>query len=194
MSALPRRASPLALLPLAAAAPLLAGPAGSAAQQEGGDAAAAGPVQIGAFVLAQQDGRSLLVTPDTASSLQQGTRLFFRCSGDRREVYVASSDDRLGDAEEGAGGRYRFDDRPWSDLHQWGANESGSAAFLPPRFAPNFADRARSSDVLEIEIVNTAGVRHAYVFRLDGFGEGADRLRCFDGGEGDDGEGDGGDG
>lgn len=193
MSAVSRRASPLASLPLAAVALLLAGPAGSAAQQEGGGDAA-GPVQIGAFVLAQQDGRSLLVTPDTASSLQEGARLFFRCSGDRREVYVASSDDRLGDADEGAGGRYRFDRRPWSDLHRWGANESGSAAFLPPRFASNFADRARSSDVLELEIVNTAGVRHAYVFRLDGFDEGTGRLGCFDGGEGDDGEGNDGDG
>lgn len=183
-----RRAPFPALATLAAAVALaLASPAGASGQQEGGDGGDGGPVQIGAFVVAQQDGRTLMVTPDTASSLQEGTRLFFRCSGDRREVYVSSSDDRLGDAEEGAGGRYSFDDRPWSDLHQWGANESGSAAFLPPRFAPNFAERARSSELLELEIVNTAGVRHAYVFRLDGFSEGADRLVCFDGGGGDDG-------
>lgn len=189
MRARPRRAPLPALLPLAAACLLLAWPAGAAAQEEGGGGG--GAVQIGSFVLAQQNGRSLLVTPDTSSSLQAGTRLFFRCSGDRREVYVASSDDRLGDADEGAGGRYRFDGRPWSDLHRWGANESGSAAFLPPRFAPNFAARARSSDRLELEIVNTAGVRHAYVFRLDGFAEGADRLGCFEGGGEDGGDGDG---
>lgn len=170
-------------LALAVACLFLAPPAGTAAQE--GDGGGDGPVQIGAFVHAQQDGRSMLVTPDTASSLQAGTRLFFRCSDDRREVYVASSDDRLGDDEEGAGGRYRFDERSWSDLHQWGANESGSAAFLPPRFAPNFASRARTSGLLELEIVNTAGVRHEYVFRLDGFSEGVRRLDCFSGGEED---------
>lgn len=177
-----------AALPLAAAALLLLAPAGAAAQEPGGgeDGGGATTTTYGEYVFAEQSGRSMLVAPDTGSTLNEGGRIFLRCSDGRREVYVASTEDRLGNAEEGAGGRYRFGNRPWSDLTRWGSNEKGSAAFMPPRFAGDFAARARDADseVVEFEIVNTAGVRHRYVFSLDGFAEGVQQLGCFSGGDG----------
>ena len=167
----------------------------AAAQQAGADSAAAGPGQtggperIGAFVFAVQGGGEagpetrLLVVPDTASSLQEGARLFLRCRDDRREVYVAVSEGDLGNAREGAGGQWRFDRRPWSELTRWGANEEGTAAFMPPRLYDTFVARALEHEVAEIRVVNTAGVRKRFVFPLDGFPEGRARLGCFGGEE-----------
>lgn len=151
----------------------------------------AGPERVGAFVYAVQGGGEdapesrLLVVPDTSSTLNEGARLFFRCRGDRPEVYVAVTEGNLGNAKEGAGGQWRFDRRPWHELVQWGANEQGTAAFLPPRFYDTFATRARESDQLEVRIVNLAGVHQRFVFPLEGFPEGARRLGCF-GGEDED--------
>lgn len=156
---------------------------------------AAGPEHVGAFVYAVQGGGEdapesrLLVVPDTSSTLDGGARLFFRCRGDRAEVYVAVTEGNIGNAKEGAGGQWRFDRRPWHELVQWGANEQGTAAFLPPRFYDTFAARARESGQLEVRIVNLAGVRQRFVFPLDGFPEGARRLGCFGGDEEDGGEG-----
>lgn len=162
--------------------------AGAAGQGE--EAAAGGPQRIGAFVYAVQggeDGRPetrLLVVPDTASTLNEGARLFLRCRADRREVYVAVTDGNLGNARDGAGGQWRFDRRPWSELVRWGANEQGTAAFMPPRLYDTFVTRALESEVVEIRVVNAAGVRKRYVFPLDGLGEGSARLGCFGDGEG----------
>jgi hypothetical protein len=179
------RPSTFALPPLSVAVALLLAAPWPAAAQEGGAGGQQGPVQIGSFVYAEQGGRSLLVAPDTGSTLNEGTRIFFRCSDDQREVYVVSTEDRLGNAKEGSAGRYRFDGGVWSELSQWGSNESGSAAFLPPRFSRNFAARARKADRVEMEVVNTAGVRHRYVFSLAEFARGAERLACFRRGDGD---------
>jgi len=174
------RPSAVAVPHLALAVALLfMAPPWSAAAQEGKGGGQQGPVQIGSFLYAQQGGRNLLVAPDTGSTVDEGARIFFRCSDDQREVYVVSTEDRLGNAKEGSAGRYRFDGGPWSELSQWGSNESGSAAFLPPRFGRNFAARARKADRVELEVVNTAGVRHRYVFSMAGFARGAERLACF---------------
>lgn len=150
-----------------------------------------GPQTFGSFVFAEKpDGTRLLVVPDRNSSLDEGARLFFRCTGDRREVFVAVSggEGRLGNARDGAGGRYRFGSLPWSDMVAWGSNEAGTAAFMPPRLTRNFADRARRSERVEVQIVNPGGVRHRFVFPMDGFDEGAGKLTCFGLGE-EDGEG-----
>lgn len=181
---------PGAVTALAAAASclLLAGPAGAAAQQQGDGDGGGGTTRYGAFVYAERGGRSMLVAPDTGSTLSEGTRLFFRCSDGRREIYLASSEDRLGSEQKGAGGRYRFGRLPWSELVRWGSNASGSAAFMPPRLAPSFAGRVRESEAVEIQIVNPAGVRHRYVFPLEGFAKGVRELECFT--EESDGDGD----
>jgi len=160
------------------------------AAREGGEAADGGPERIGAFVYAVQggeDGRPetrLLVVPDTASTLNEGARLFLRCRADRREVYVAVTEGNLGNAREGAGGQWRFDRRPWSELQRWGANEQGTAAFMPPRLYDTFMARALEAEVAEIRIVNVAGVRKRFVFPLDGLAEASARLGCFGEGEG----------
>ncbi len=136
----------------------------------------------GSFTFAEQaDGTRLMVVPDRNSSLNDGARLFFRCRGDQREVFVAVTEEegRLGNARDGAGGRYRFGSLPWSEMVTWGSNEAGTAAFMPPRIAGSFADRARRSDRVEVQIVNPGGVRHRFVFPMDGFTESADRLSCF---------------
>lgn len=173
----------------AAAAQADSGAATEQAKAAGQEAAAGGPRQIGAFVYAVQGGEEgrpetrLLVVPDTASTLNEGARLFLRCRADRREVYVAVTDGNLGNAREGAGGQWRFDRRPWSELVRWGANEQGTAAFMPPRLYDTFVTRALESEVVEIRIVNVAGVRKRYVFPLEGLGKGLDRLGCFQEGE-----------
>jgi hypothetical protein len=144
----------------------------------------------GSFTFAEQaDGTRLMVVPDRNSSLNDGARLFFRCRGDQREVFVAvtEGEDRLGNARDGAGGRYRFGSLPWSEMVTWGSNEAGTAAFMPPRLTGSFADRARRSDRVEVQIVNPGGVRHRFIFPMDGFAESADRLSCFASGA-DDGE------
>lgn len=180
-----------AALAVAAGLVLGLGFPGPATAQEADDDTAAGapsaPNRIGAFTFAVQgsgdDGPEtrLLVVPDTASTLNEGARLFLRCRGGTREVYIAVTEGNLGDAREGAGGQWRFDRRPWSDLVRWGANEHGTAAFMPPRLYDTYVERAREADLGEIRIVNTAGVRERFVFPMDGFEEGAERLGCFGG-------------
>lgn len=180
---------------LAAAGLLLAAVAPAGAQEAdtaGADTARRGPgaQQLGSFTFAEQaDGTRLLVVPDRNSSLNEGARLFFRCTDDRREVFVAVTEGsgRLGNARDGAGGRYRFGSLPWSEMVTWGSNEAGTAAFMPPRLTETFAGRARASDRVEVQIVNPGGVRHRFVFPMDGFDEGAAKLDCFGGAEGDDG-------
>lgn len=170
------------LLVAAARGPLAAQEPDDAGAGEEGAAREAGPARFGSFVFSEQpDGSRLLVVPDRNSSLNEGARLFFRCSGGRREVFVAvtEGEGRLGNARDGAGGRYRFGSLPWSEMETWGSNEAGTAAFLPPRLAESFAGRARASERVEIQVVNTGGVRHRYVFPMDGFAEGAGKLACF---------------
>lgn len=141
--------------------------------------------RVGAFTFAILGGEGegaetrLLVAPDTASTLNEGARLFFRCRGGRGEIYVAVTDGNLGSAREGAGGQWRFDRRPWSELVRWGANDEGTAAFVPPRLYDTFVRRGREAEVVEVRIVNLAGVRKRFVFPLGGFSEGVDRLGCF---------------
>ena len=176
----------LSLLAVAAPVPLAAQEADSAGNEGPTEAGDGGPPRFGSFVYSERpDGTRLLVVPDRSSALNRGARLFFRCSGDRREVFVAvtEGEGRLGNARDGAGGRYRFGSLPWSDMATWGSNEAGTAAFMPPRFTDSFASRARKSDRVEIQIVNPGGVRHRYVFPLDGFVRGAERLTCFTGGD-----------
>ena len=178
-----------ALLTAAWALPASAQEAGTDSAGAEAETAGGGPERIGAFAFAIQGGEDerpetrLLVVPDTGSSLSEGARLFLRCRGDQREVYVAVSAGNLGDAREGAGGQWRFDRRPWSELTRWGANEEGTAAFMPPRLYDTFVARALEYEVVEIRIVNTAGVRKRFVFPLGGFEEGHGRLGCFDGEE-----------
>lgn len=152
----------------------------------GGDGAAGArdgsSESFGSFLFVERpDGARLLVVPDRNSSLNEGARLFLRCSDDRREVFVAvtEGEGRLGNARDGAGGRYRFGSLPWSDMVTWGSNEAGTAAFMPPRLTESFAARARESDRVEVQIVNPAGVRHRYVFPMDGLAEGTAKLACF---------------
>lgn len=176
----------LTLLALAAPVPLAAQEADSAGAEGVTEGRDGGPSRYGGFVYSERpDGTRLLVVPDRSSSLDRGARLFFRCSGDRREVFVAvtGGEGRLGNARDGAGGRYRFGSLPWSEMATWGSNEAGTAAFMPPRFTDSFAARARESDRVEIQIVNPGGVRHRYVFPMDGFARGAERLTCFTGGD-----------
>lgn len=168
-------------------------PASSRAQEAARDTAGAStdsapettPRRIGSFTLAVQGGEDggpetrILVVPDTSSTLNEGARLFFRCRDGRGEIYVAVTDGNLGNAREGAGGQWRFGRRPWSELNRWGANDQGTAAFMPPRVYESFVERGRESDVAEIRIVNLAGVRKRFVFPLDGFTEGTERLGCF---------------
>lgn len=153
----------------------------------GEEAAGEGGVtgSAGSFTFAEQpDGTRIMVVPDRNSSLNEGARLFFRCRGDQREIFVAltEGEGRLGNARDGAGGRYRFGSLPWSEMVTWGSNEAGNAAFMPPRLSGSFAGRARQSDRVEVQIVNPGGVRHRFVFPMDGFAESADRLSCFDSG------------
>ncbi len=169
-------------------------PASSRAQEAAGDTADAAaesaaetPRRIGSFTLAVQggeDGRPetrILVVPDTSSTLNEGARLFLRCRSGRGEIYVAVTDGNLGNAREGAAGQWRFERRPWGELIRWGANDEGTAAFMPPRVYDTFVERGREYDVAEIRIVNLAGVRKRFVFPLDGFTEGTERLGCFGG-------------
>lgn len=184
-----RLAAGVALALLLALAPLDAG-AAQETETDSAEAEAGGPREIGAFVYAVQGGEEgrpetrLLVVPDTASALNEGARLFLRCRDDRREVYVAVTDGNLGNAREGAGGQWRFDRRPWSELLRWGANEQGTAAFMPPRLYDTFMARALEAKTAEIRIVNVAGVRKRFVFPLEGLAEGSARLGCFGDGEG----------
>lgn len=172
----------LASVLLMAAVPL----AGQAADSAGSDTAAAeareGPPRIGAFVYTQQGEADILVTPDTASSLDEGTRLFLRCRGGNGEVFIALTGEEggLGNEREGAAGQFRIDRGPWTDLEQWGANSTGTAAFMKPESVPTFVGRAEGGGLAEIRIVNPAGVRHRYVFRLEGFEEALGRLGCMD--------------
>lgn len=139
----------------------------------------------GSFTFAEQpDGTRIMVVPDRNSSLNEGARLFFRCRGDRREIFVAvtEGEGRLGNASDGAGGRYRFGSLPWSEMVTWGSNEAGTAAFMPPRLTGSFAGRAGPSDRVEVQIVNPGGVRHRFVFPMDGFAESSEKLSCFDAG------------
>lgn len=182
---MPRRS--LGPLAAALAAPLLLAGTGPASAQEadtaGTEAAQQGPERIGSFVHARQEGADLLVVPDTASSLNEGTRLFLRCRGGQREVFVAvtGQEGGLGNAREGAAGQFRIDRGPWTDLEQWGANESGTAAFMAPERIPTFVGRASGAGLAEIRIVNPAGVRTKFVFRLEGMEEALGRLPCMGG-------------
>lgn len=173
----------LAAALLAVTVPAGAQEAATGGGDEGAAASEDGPRRFGSFVHVEQaDGTRLLVVPDRDATLDRGARLFFRCSDGGREVFVAvtEGEGRLGNARDGAGGRYRFGSLPWSDMVTWGANESGTAAFMPPRLTEAFAERARASDRVEIQIVNPAGVRHRYVFPMDGFAEGVERMACFE--------------
>lgn len=151
------------------------------------DSAAESPRRIGSFTLAVQggdDGRPetrILVVPDTSSTLNEGARLFLRCRSGTGEIYVAVTDGNLGNAQEGAAGQWRFDRRPWSELIRWGANDQGTAAFMPPRVYDTFVERGREAEVAEIRIVNLAGVRKRFVYPLEGFTEGTEQLGCFGG-------------
>lgn len=179
--------SALALV-LAAAVPASAQEADTAGAEADTARQGGGPQRFGSFVFAEQDdGMHLLVVPDRNSSLNEGARLFFRCTGDQREVFVAVTGGagRLGNADDGAGGRYRFGSLPWSEMVTWGSNEAGTAAFMPPRLTESFAGRARESERVEVQIVNPGGVRHRFVFPMDGFAEGASRLACFGSGDGE---------
>lgn len=168
---------------LIAAAPL----AGQASDTASADTARAGerqgPPRIGAFVHVTQGEAQLLVTPDTASTLDRGARLFVRCRGGEGEVFVALTreEGELGNAREGAGGQFRIDRGPWTDLQQWGANRSGTAAFMAPERVDTFVGRAAGAELAEIRIVNPAGVRHRYVFRLEGMEEALSKLPCLGG-------------
>ena len=149
----------------------------------GADAAQPGPEHIGSFVHVRQEGASLLVAPDTASSLNEGARLFLRCRAGQREVFVALTGEEggLGNAREGAAGQFRIDRGPWTDLEQWGANESGTAAFMAPERIPTFVGRAAGGELAEVRIVNPAGVRTRFVFPLEGMEEALGRLPCMNG-------------
>lgn len=163
-------------------AALLAGAGPSAAQEsDSGEAGAEGPERIGAFHHVRQGESLLLVVPDTASSLNAGARLFLRCRGGDRGVFVALAGDEggLGNAREGAAGQFRIDRGPWTDLEQWGANESGTAAFMNPERIPTFVGRAEDGELAEIRIVNPAGVRRKFVFPTEGLGEALGRLPCM---------------
>lgn len=193
---LPRLLRPVARVVLLAAALLIGtapGAAPATAQQPDttsadsaraeADAGRQGPPRIGAFVYAEQGGAKLLVTPDTASSLNAGARLFLRCRGGIRELFVAVAgrDANLGSAREGAAGQFRMDRGPWSDLEQWGASEAGTAAFMNSQRVPTFVGRASGAGLAEIRIVNPAGVRSKFVFRMDGLEEALGRLPCMGG-------------
>lgn len=165
-------------------AALAAGTLPAAAQQSdsaAGPEAREGPPRIGAYLHVQQDGAELLVTPDTASSVDEGARLFLRCRGGTRELFVsvAGQDANLGDARNGAAGQFRMDRGPWSDLEQWGANEAGTAAFMNPERIPTFVGRAGDAELAEVRIVNPAGVHRRFAFRTDGLEEGVAELPCM---------------
>lgn len=140
-----------------------------------------GPERIGAFVHVRQDDARLLIAPDTASSLNEGIRLFLRCRGESREIFVARTGEKggLGNQRDGAAGQFRVDRGPWTDLEQWGANDTGTAAFMAPERVPTFVGRASGGELAEIRIVNPAGVRQKFTFRLTGLEEALTRLPCM---------------
>lgn len=163
-------------------AALLAGAGPTAAQEaDSAEAGAEGPERIGTFHHVRQGESLLLVVPDTASSLNEGARLFLRCRGGNRGVFVAlaGGEGGLGNAEDGAAGQFRIDRGPWTDLEQWGANESGTAAFMNPERIPTFVGRAEDGELAEIRIVNPAGVRQKFVFPMEGLGDALERLPCL---------------
>lgn len=162
---------------LAALAPaLLCGLVSPTSAQE-----AEGPERIGAFVHVDQEDAQLLVTPDTASSLNEGARLFLRCRDGSREVFVAVTGEEggLGNERDGSGGQFRIDRGPWTDIEQWGANSTGTAAFMASERVPTFVGRAANGDIADIRIVNPAGVSTKFVFRLEGMEEALGRLPCM---------------
>lgn len=172
----------LAAGPVLALLALTASPtAAQEADTAGGEAAGEGPERIGAFVHVRQGDGLLLVTPDTASTLNRGARLFLRCRGGERSVFVAlaAEEGGLGNQEEGAAGQFRIDRGPWTDLEQWGANAAGTAAFMNPERVPTFVGRAVDGDLAEIRIVNPAGVRQKFVFPMEGMEEALARLPCI---------------
>lgn len=161
-----------------------AGPAeGQQPDSTGDEARSEGPERIGAFHHVRQEGSLLLVVPDTSSSLNEGARLFLRCRGGNREVFVALAGDEggLGNAEDGAAGQFRIDRGPWTDLERWGANAGGTAAFMNPERIPTFVGRAEDGELAEIRVVNPAGVRHKFVFPMKGLGDALGRLPCMGG-------------
>lgn len=160
------------------------GPAvGQRADSAGAGASSRGPERIGTFHYVRQGESLLLVVPDTASALNEGARLFLRCRGGNRSVFVALAGDEggLGNAEDGAAGQFRIGRGPWTDLEQWGANAAGTAAFMNPERIPTFVGRAEDGELAEIRIVNPAGIRQKFVFPVEGLGEALGKLPCMGG-------------
>lgn len=121
--------------------------------------------------------RSTLMTKELTPTLLRTAALYWRCDGDRLNLFVFL-DDFLNSSNDPALVQWRFDNDTASPFVSWAVSTEGTAAFAPDDLIPLLTSRAKGASRVGFRLVDYRRTPHDVTFRLLGFTAGLGRLRC----------------